>query len=81
MINSNHNAVNGYDKYLCFYVFAAICFVFFRRTTPLLSSNLELNSILDEVFSELIEMLSNFLANISVNGTWQIWKTSYIIEM
>ena len=37
-----------------------------------LSSNLELNSVLDEVFSKLIEMLSNFLANISVNDTWQI---------
>ena len=46
-----------------------------------LSSNLELNSILAEEFDNLIEMLSNFLANISVNGTWQIWKTSYIIEM
>ena len=34
-----------------------------------LSSNLELNSVLDEVFSKLIEMLSNFLANISVNDT------------
>ena len=60
MINSNHNAVKGYDKYLCFaflrhFILCLndVLFYVFAVTAPLLSSNLELNSILAEEFDNL----------------------------